>query len=518
MKLHALAVYLPNGKNIFRIEVEQALDKAIDLGVGSNVYAVTRSMKRTYVHLNSLEAKKHLLQKGFYDPVVSIPLVVTAQGIPIELTKNDVFDIFSAWGEVTKTIATTKIYRNIRYRNGNWQIHFKRFYKELPNHISAKSSALNENIYITTAFDKAEMIKRVVPTRPTNTNPPPPSQPQSSGAEKTKTTTVYPKQPTNPTYHKQASRRPTDEPLGLLAKNIVSGNAPETSPSYSGAVKEASSHMDVDSLDSDLNVGTTNRQEDSLKKPMRTYINHGNRHLEEAPMDFEVNPTQITRKTPVEGHDQDKSPKKSKTETNSTQVSVAQSAAHQTSNPEVAVRTPFGTKTSTQKTTSGESKSPRPAVAGNLYQTISNSKKNSIDNNFNKFTKARMDYFLQTPPTTVTRLKDAVEGKSYYGHIAWAFFLDEHEWAALMFLITQKNYNYNDTNYGFFTDSYMHYVDINPKAMSINVTESVQLEYFITVVKSRWEEFRDTKSLIGKPYPSDKNWAIWRFNQGLYYK
>uniref|UniRef100_A0A7M5X9X3 Uncharacterized protein n=1 Tax=Clytia hemisphaerica TaxID=252671 RepID=A0A7M5X9X3_9CNID len=197
-----------------RIEVSKPR-QSNRFGFGSNVYAVTRSMKRTYVHLNSLEQKTSLT-KGFYDPVVSIPLVVTAQGIPIELTKNDVFDIFSAWGEVTKTIATTKIYRNIRYRNGNWQIHFKRFFKELPNHISAKSSALNENIYITTAFDKAEMIKRVVPTRPTNTNPPPPSQPQSSGEEKTKTTTVYPKQPTNPTHHEQASRRPTEtsRPIG----------------------------------------------------------------------------------------------------------------------------------------------------------------------------------------------------------------------------------------------------------------------------------------------------------------
>lgn len=490
MKLHALSVYVSS-----EISVESAIDKIIDCGYGSDIIAVTRSMKRTYVHLKSLATKQHLLTKGFFDPVESVPLVVTAQGIPIELDKNDVFNIFKSWGEVTKTIATTKTYRNIRYRNGNWQIHFKRFYKEFQNHISASSEALKEKIYITTKFDKAEMIKRVIPTKPSQNQPPlPPSQPQRSGEEKTKYQDT--KQPPNKAKSSgvQASNQQKEQSDGKSNKYYSPKTRREESLLYADIVSLHDLDMDIEE----------EQDADSLNKSSRPITNI-------VQMDIEVNPTQVIRKTPEEGHSQP-NPKKSKTTTKPVQESMAQSAAHQTSNPEVPVRTPFGTKNQEQTKSSGESrKTPSKAIF-----TVTDQKGKNIYNDFSKYVKKRKVYLDTHKPSSL--LKHGLSLKDYnYGHVAWSFFLNTDEWATLMlrYIELRNDTELPDPNYTHFVDGYCRYNDDAPEGF-INLNSArEQVDFLINLALHRWEQYKQTKTC---KEPSFENWAILRYNREIYFK
>eukprot|EP00111_Clytia_hemisphaerica_P015253 TCONS_00044978-protein len=452
MKLNALAVYLPD-----RYAVESVLDAAIDCGVGKDVVAVTRSLKRTYVHLESLEAKQHLLKRGFLDPVEAKPLVVTAQGIPIELTKDDVIAIFSTYGKVLKVNATMKKYRDISYRNGNWQIHFKQFYEQLPNHISTKNSALCENIYITTVFDNAEMLKRVVPTRSSESNPPPLSQPQSKGEIKTKI--VYQIKTTSTSQEgvpPMEVDKPTKSTSTIQQKKVPVGGNRVQSP------------MEVD------------KPNDHSKRPK-------------------------VQTTPMK--------------TNSNQGSVAQSAAKQTSNPEVPVQTPSKSKskTKTKTTSTGELRTPITTVEGDSNGLIPMYKPTSMKNNFSSYYNDRNQHYNGKPTPSMDDWDRTILTPQIYGHVAWSHYLNKTEWASLMHILStvreQHGIQNSEANISHFAkemEDFLEYSDSNESGEFEQLGKITQIEHFLTIARNRCKS--------GIPRNCMENWGIWRFNDDLFFK
>ena len=438
MELYALAVYLPRDGHT----IEAALDVVINNQLGGEVIAVTTSLKRIYIHLKSLETKQHLLKHGFYDPVAPKPLVVTAQGIPVELSAKDVTSIFASWGEVIKVRATTKQYRNIRYRNGNWQIQFKRLYKKLPVHISATHRAIEETIRITAAFDNAEMLKLITPTRSQQPkHPQPPPQPQRNGE---KTSNLY--------------QKPTQSDTKI--------------PQIDGATD----------------------------------------------MEVEQTPTQVNRKRNENDQEIPKHPKKTKTETIQPQESIAQSAAHQTSNPEVPVRDPSETQTEKVSKHHGESSKP------NKYMKLTNKNSNSAMNKFSSYVKRRIHLFLSEDYKIENHWSLALEPNKRYGSILWAFFLTDIEWGALMFCLhgmreeKSGNKDYRDTNYDIFYDSYMNYCETGEHKNFADHDETLKINMIVWTAQERFREFQGTETFPKNFYPSEDIWAIWRMNGDLFFK
>ena len=476
MKLYALAVYLPRDD----FTIEQVLDAAISYGLANEVVAVTTSIKRIYLHLKTVESKHKLLRNGFFDPVASKPLVVTAQGIPIELSAKDVTSIFSSWGEVTKATPTTKQYKNIRYRNGNWQLHIKKFHKQLPTHISAKHPDITENIYITTAFDHAEMLKRVVPPRSDKSNPNPPPQPQRSGEEKLSN------------LPKRTIQKPTDQ--------LEQGSS---TPTQTGAGSK------------ELYMART-----PSCGPMAAEVDQ--RTTED--MEYEVNPTQVNRKRTEQHQELPKSPKKSKTTTNSTPGSVAQSAARQTSNPEVPVQHPSSDQNKTSSTSSKSKGESNQRQKVSKFATLTNPKPNSMRNKFSVYVSKRYNLFKERNYSNIRVWKPALDESNRYGDIAWAFFLTDIEWGALMFRLHELrneksgDKDRHDLHYDDFVDYYMKFLDKGPSKFSDYLGHQ-QVNYLLQIAQTRYENFKTLRTGFEPNgfYPSDNIWAIWRVNTDLFY-
>ena len=163
-KLNKLTVHLPRQ----HYDVPTALDIVIDEGLASEVVAVTTSLKRIYIHLKTSDAKTQLLQKPeFTDSFGFKPLVVTAQGIPVEATLDQVRSLFNMWGKTEKIAPVIKNYKQIKYRNGNWHVTFSKLNKELPKNINIGHRTLGQ-LTVTLAFNADEMNKMVTRNQKSN--------------------------------------------------------------------------------------------------------------------------------------------------------------------------------------------------------------------------------------------------------------------------------------------------------------------------------------------------------------
>jgi len=176
MRFNEKTVHLPRPE----WTIEKALDTIINIGLQEQVVAVTTSLKRVYIHLDTLAAKNLLLttRTEFQDSTRTTSLVVTVQGIPVEYDQNHVTSIASQWGTFTKIQPIKKTYKTIKYRNGNWQIIFSDLSKALSHKYTITLPGDNPT-KITLAYNDADMgrlvrkeeVKKQTP-KPKNTNKP----------------------------------------------------------------------------------------------------------------------------------------------------------------------------------------------------------------------------------------------------------------------------------------------------------------------------------------------------------
>jgi len=218
MRFNEKTVHLPRPE----WTIEKALDTIINIGLQEQVVAVTTSLKRVYIHLDTLAAKNLLLatRTEFQDSTRTTSLVVTVQGIPVEYDQNHVTSIASQWGTFTKIQPIKKTYKTIKYRNGNWQIIFSDLSKALSHKYTITLPGDNPT-KITLAYNDADMgrlvrkeeVKKQTP-KPKNTNQPKETQQPTQKPKETQ-------QPTQEEVQKPTQQEKSAEDLVLSSDGEI---------------------------------------------------------------------------------------------------------------------------------------------------------------------------------------------------------------------------------------------------------------------------------------------------------